>query len=879
MFAFLRLLHVPFWRRSPLGVLLPALGVALGVATIVAIDLAGASAVESFRATLQSLEGRATHRVVGPVVPDDLARRLSRVPGVEAAAPVVEKVALFVPAARGSGEDDGRESLRLLGLDPLAERAIRSLGVNEILRDGRGSGRKTENGRRLREFLGRPGALLVSGPFLDRHGLREGDRLGLVVGALRREAFVLARLPTEVGGLEVPDNLAVGDVSTVQELTGRFEGVDRVDLVIAGARHGARRGGGRAGPNRAGALVRVEALLPPGLTIEEPGGRAARLEGSLAAFRANIRALSYLALFVSFFLIYNSVLLSVLRRRPLIAVARCLGATRAQVMGGWLLEALLTALAGVVVGIGLGLVFAGPALERVSRTAADLYGAAGGGRLSIPPATFLEAAGLGLLFTLLSALPPAFEAAATPPAHTAARSGVERAARGRHGWARLVALPLLGVMAAALAWRTPSPVPGYVAAGCLALAAALLVPSGLDVALRALLSRRFGLPGGIARAAAASIRANMSRTGVAVAALTVALSMSVAMGALVDSFRRDLVSWIEGRVRADVYVTPLGMDADPEGATLPEGLEARLAALPEVTAVDAHRERPALAQGRDAFLASVEVPVLRGRAEWPLLDGGSAREFFDALEAGGAAISEPLHRKTGLARGDRIGVVLEGRVDSLTVAGVYRDFGSDQGTVLVDHRAFSRVRDLGPPRSLALYLQEGLDVEEALPRLLRAAGADLALQVRTNRELKSRALAVFERTFSITRGMELVGLSVAAIGILSALLAMLLERSRELATLRALGATRGQLAGLFLGESTLLAASAWLFAAVTGGALSWILFEVINVRSFGWAIGYRMPWAALGTALAASLLAAWAATLWPLWRLSRIPVADLLREE
>lgn len=878
MTPILRLLHWPFWKRSPLGVLLPALGVALGVAAIVAVDLAGASAVESFADTTRRLDGRTTDHVTGERVPDGLARRLAEVPGVEAAAPVVERMALVLPPRAWSGPGDelagvprgdlDGEPLRLLGIDPLAESDVRSLGVVQ-----------PDDARLLRGFMGRPGALAVSGAFLDRHGLEVGDSLDLVLGAYRRAAFVVSRLPEEVDGARVPEDLAVGDVATVQELAGAFHGVDRVDLVVAA-------------PGREAALASVRALLPTGTRLERPGAEAARLQRTLSAFRANVRALSYLALFVSFLLIYNSLLLSVLRRRPLIGVARCVGATRAQVLRGWLGEALVTGAVGVALGVGLGLLFAGPALREVSRTASDLYGATGATSLSIVPGTLFKAVVLGLSFTLLSALLPALEAAATPPAHTSSRSGVEMRARTRRRWGPLLALPLLGACGLALGWPASGAAPGYVAAICLALAAALLVPWAVDLMLAAFLSARIGRGWSLLRMAAANIRANMSRTGVALAALTIALSMAVAMGTLVGSFRTELERWIEGSVRGDVYVSPLGLEADRQGATLAPDLAERLGALPGVAEVATYRERPAVVLGRDTFLAAIDTEVARRRSNWSLLSGpsptgsrgtspgASSDAFFDVLERGEAGVSEALHRKTGVGPGDRIAVSLGAAPLGLTVAGVYRDYSTESGVVLVDRGALARRGvDLGPPRSVALYLRPGVDPATVVAAVRRIGGSELGLIVRTKEELRSRALTIFERTFAITRVLQMIGLAVAAIGILGALLAMLLERTRELATLRALGLTRAQLAALFLGESTLLAAFAWLFALVTGGLLAWILLSVINVRSFGWALDYRIPWSTWAGSLAASLAAGWAATLWPLRRLGRMDLVPLLRDE
>ncbi|HEY7530266.1 MAG TPA: FtsX-like permease family protein, partial [Gemmatimonadota bacterium] len=459
------------------------------------------------------------------------------------------------------------------------------------------------------------------------------------------------------------------------------------------------------------------------------------------------------------------------------------------------------------------------------------------------------------------------------------------------------AAPLLVLAAAAAAWPSPSAVPGYVAAAALALGTALVVPAALDLLLRLVLASGRGGPGGVLRLAAAGLRGSLSRTGVAVAALTVALAMSVAMGALVGSFRRELVRWIEGSVRADVYVSPAAFEADREGAALPAELQAALESRPEVAEVTSYRERPVRAravpgapssrvrrgEGRasrlETHLAAVDGRVLRRRTEWPVMGGVGRGAFFDALAAGAAGVSETLARRTGLARGDSVRVLLAGRTHVLPVAGVYREYGSEAGLLLVDRAAFAGTAALGPPRSLGVFLREGVDPARFTASLARTAGAGLELTVRTREELRDRALAVFERTFAITRALEVAALCVAAVGILGALLAILMERGRELAVLRALGATRRQLAGTFFVESTLLAALAWLFALAAGAALAWILIAVVNVRSFGWALPYRIPLGAWTAALVASLLASWAATLWPARRVARLPVSALLRDE
>jgi putative ABC transport system permease protein len=868
MIALLRLTHLPWWRRHPLQAALPVLGVALGVAAIVAVDLGSASTVSGFRATVQRLEGRATHQVLPArsAVHGELAWELSRVPGVVAAAPALEVLTLLLPAG---------EPLRLMGVDPFAEARVRALGLQQATSS-------VGEATLFRRFLAEPGALVVSAPLLRRAGLAAGDSLTLTVGARRQRAFVLAALPERVEGITVPDNLALCDVATAQELTGRAD-VTRLDLVLPER-------------DRDRIVASVRAALPAGVELAVAGGRVARLTSMLAALRTNLAALSYLALFVSLFLIYNSMLLAVLRRRAQIGVVRCLGATRREVWLAWMAEAGMIAVLGTALGIGLGLAGGGAALRGVARTASDLYGFVRVDALALPPSTFVKAALAGLVAAVLAAAFPAAEAARTTPAHTAKRSLIEQGfARARRRVA-VIALLLLVIAGVCLAWPGSGPGPGYAAAVALALAAAALAPGAAELILRGcahLLRARGGVIAGLA---VQNIRASMSRTGVALAALAVALSMSVAMGTMVGSFRRELQDWIADTVRADLYVSSATAELERLDAVLPSTLVDELRRHPEVRTIDTFRGRAAevwamdgahgaaaAAAANDAgwacLTAGVEVDVYQTRARPRVLDGPPAELFLARLRAGEAGITETLMRRLGTRAGDRLRVRAGGRETEVTVAGVYRDYSSDRGVVLMDRGPWEAAFGSREPSSVALYLAAGADPDSVLQRLQRDLGGRWALLLRSNRALREEALRVFDRTFAVTRALELIGVAVAAIGIASALLAMLLERRRELAVLRALGTTQRQMDALLLSESGLLAGLAWLFSLGIGSALAGILLRWINVRSFGWSLPFQLPLAGWMQNLGFALLAAGLATLLPLARARRQPPAVGLHEE
>lgn len=848
MIRLLRTVHFPYWRRSPLAVALPVLGVALGVAAIVGIDLGSRSTVSGVRSTFERLEGRATHQVVpaGGRLDPALAWELRESGAVEAAAPILETIAL------------AEEPLRLIGLDAFAEAGIRQLGLTESTTEG------SDRGVLLR-FLAEPGALVVSAPFLDRHDLEVGDEVVLRVGAYRRVGTILAALPRQVDGVDVPDNIALCDLAMAQEFLDRDDAT-RLDLVVPTE-------------NRTANLDRIRSLLPDGVRLARPGGRAAYVEGMLTALQTNLQALSYLALFVSLFLIYNAMLIAVLRRRPQIGLVRCLGATRREVLGAWLCEGLALGLLGTAAGLLLGTLGGRFTLGAFAQTAQDLYGAVHGSSLTLPAITYWKASIVGILASLLTAAFPAAEAASTPPAHTAYRGEVEGQARARSRRAPWFALPFGAVFLASVVWPSTDPALGYVAAVSLAICLALVTPALGDLVLAGLRPLLARVGGVIAGLAAENIRASLSRTGVALAALTVALSMSIAMGTMVSSFRTEMVDWIGQVIRADIYLSPATAEVDRVGARLPAELVDRLRNRPGVGFVDTYRGVEARVDGFDTFLAGVESDEHDRRTEPRIVEGPTAAILIDRMEAGQAAITEALMRRAGIHSGDEITVEADGQRFKLRVAGVYRDYASDRGTILVFRERFEELLGARDPNSVALYLEPGIDPDAEVEALKAELSRDYALLIRGERGLREQAVVVFDRTFAVANGLQGIGIAVASIGILAALLAILLERRRELATLRALGLRHDQIGRLLVIESGLLATLAWVFALAGGGTLAWVLLRIINVRSFGWSLPIEIPFAGLAVHLGLAWVAALLATVVP-WVVSRrMSIAAGLREE
>jgi putative ABC transport system permease protein len=216
---------------------------------------------------------------------------------------------------------------------------------------------------------------------------------------------------------------------------------------------------------------------------------------------------------------------------------------------------------------------------------------------------------------------------------------------------------------------------------------------------------------------------------------------------------------------------------------------------------------------------------------------------------------------------------------SFPIAGIYADYASTRGTVRMSRDVYQNVWQDDKVNGLALFAVPGADVD-AITADLRAQLANFpAIQVNPSAVLRQDAFAVFDRTFAITAAMQLITTIVAFIGVLSSLLALQLEKAREIGILRALGLNLAEMRQLTLWETGLLGASAGLLALPTGYILAWILIFVINQRSFGWTLQMQVPPGPFAAAFLLAVGAALLAALYPIWRLSHMQAAEALRGE
>jgi len=837
--------------RAKLRTALTMVGIALGVALYVAIRLCNESVSASFRDTMSALSGATTLEVIGGQdgVDESVYATVADTPGVVAAAPVIQRTVAL--------EEDPTVSLTIVGVDPFSETAFRT---SEL--DG-------EPNDLPEPFLLDPTAVLLTRSFAQTHGLAVGETLR-VVDADRVVSLTVAgllapgRLARAWGG-----SIALMDIAAAQWTLGRLGTLDRIDILTD--------------PDAVDVVrAALQGRLSASVTLQRPERRLAHAERVVRSFQVNLTALSGIALLVGLFLIYNTMTYALLRRRAEIGLLRAIGVTRRRLLALLTAESLAFGAVGGLVGVPLGALLARAALGTVSRTVEALYQGAPAQTIALTPALAAEGLALGCVVAVVAAMIPIREALRTVPREVLHAGWVERHRQLRAG---PLAVTGLGWFALA-AWAAQAgpvdgiPLFGYAAALFVVLGGACLAPlAGLALA-RVVDPLALRLRWVEARIAGGTLASTPGRTAVAAGALMTALAMMVSVIVMVGSFRRTVERWIADTISADVFVTPAARAAVGPSVHFSDGsIVTALQAVPGVAAVDPYRQIPVHYEGRPILVSARDLTLVAQRST-VFFERGDPREILRQLASGaGVAVSEVLARTHGLRAGGTITLPTPTGPATFPIVGVFFDYATDGGRVLMDRSVFvSHWNDSGV-NAAAVYLDADGDIEAIQAAMAQSLAPSHRVTMTTNRDLKREVLDVFDQTFAITRALDLVALAVAMLGVANTVLAIVLERRREIGVLRALGTTRRQIGRIVACEAALIGLVGTALGVATGFGVSLILIRVVNVQSFGWTIGFWWEptevMAAAGLAFAAALAAGWL----PARYAARSPLVEVLTDE
>ena len=841
-----------YLRLHPLLGLLNILSVALGVAVYLATQIANQSANRAFAASVDLVAGKADLEITAPTghVPETILPQVAAVRGVAAATPIVEG---FV-----SLPDFGRDYLEVVGIDVFTNAPFRTFDPSNF----------DAGGFDIQRWLGRPGAIAVSEEFVTEHHLKHGDKIRTRVGGSDHDleiGFLLRKDET------FDPHFAAMDIGWAQELLGRRGELSSIQLKLENPRE------------RDSVIAALRPILSRDARVAPPARRTEEVEKILSGFQLNLALTSLVSLFVGMFLIYNTVSASVVRRQHEIGILRSLGATRREIRMLFLGEAIVLGSLGALLGLLGGLALARVLTKAVASTISSLYVLVSVRELALPPWIFLVAWGTGIISVVLSAWFPAQQAAKQDPVvalHGGSR--IERSVLPSLGW--LIGGLACVVAAALFSWLALVTGPRW-----LSFAAAFFVLAGFSLLVPRIIFRFSAAAGKIFSArrgrghktrmetelAAANLRRALLRNSVTVAALAIAVAMTVGVSVMVFSFRKTVEIWINETLLADLFITPAANEGFSDSAFFPPEAFEFLANHPALETADTFRAVEVPMGESD-----VAVAVTTGkRREFQFVQGERAELMRRFHEETCVFVSESFARRHRVHENDAIELTTPDGPRRFPVAAIFYDYTRDQGIVYMSAANFARFWHDDRFQSVAIYLRKDHRWDEVTVPFRSRFSQSRQFAIFSNQALRRRVFEIFDQTFAVTYVLLAISIVVAVTGIFLSLTILIAERGRELAILRAVGASAAQIRRLLLTETAMLGLLAAVIGVVCGLCLAVVLTGVINRVFFGWTIHLAFPWTSLALTPIWILAAAIIAGIVPAWRASRMALADNLRDE
>jgi len=839
---FFRLIVRPVLRERARS-LLVVFAVALGVSVVLAIDLAGNAAAGSFRSSMETLAGDNDLEVTAAGgVPEQVVGQLATLPYALRVTPRIEDHATVSSTG---------ETVPLIGIDAIAEANRQQIGSREISED-------PDSFRHIND----PSAIWTT----RRLGHRLGETIALLINDQKRDYVVRGFVPEPAEGSE---DVVLMDLAAAQNATQKLGRVDRILLKL---------------PDNPGLDVWQQSLrdiLPSGVALNPQGSQTAANRRMLSAFRWNLRILSYIALLVGAFLIYNTISVSVVRRRADIGTVRALGGSRRTVLVAFLAEAAMFGLAGALIALPMGRLMATGAVRLLATTVNALYISSRPGALNLSVESVILAFLVGVGVAVMSALAPAREASLVSPTEAMARGLREYTIRVER--TRDAGIALVLAAAGALAGRLPAiggkPIFGYLSALLLIGASALSIPALVYwiTSIASTTLRKF--MGVEALLASRSLAGSLRRTSVLVGALSTAIAMMTSVGIMVGSFRQTVIAWMESQLPADLYLRPAGDPSVDRHPTLSLELTDRIAKLPGVESVSRFRAYEIEYQGLPVTLGSADTGESRYYRSSGFLSGRPAPQVLQELLSSDAAIvSEPFANKHHVNAGDFVTLPLGKKLVKFRIVDVFYDYANERGYVIVDRSTMLRYLPDPAASNLAVYLAASADLETVRDEI-RQAAANREVLIFSNRDIRREAIRIFDQTFAITYALEAVAVLVAVMGIAGALVSIVIDRRREFGLLRFLGAAASQVRKLILVEAGLIGLLANIAGLTLGALLSLVLIFVINKQSFGWTIQFHWPVKVLLAAISLVYVATILAGIYPARIAQRLNPIEVVHEE
>jgi putative ABC transport system permease protein len=857
-----RLLVFRSIRARPLRLLLSTFGIVLGVAAILAIGITNQTALDSVTQLFANTSGKSNLIITSAEVEsggfsENVLMKVKDLPEIARAVPSLQVQTLLATESTPTeislsffGMESG--GLLLYGIDPVTDPEVRVYKLVE--------GEFLSSGYNANEIV------LVS-TFAEENNLEVGDWAEIVAETGVEKLRVVGLMDRDGAGQLNNGAFGVFPLEVAQKLYYRTDEIDQIDLMVLPELNN------KDGIDRV--LQLVQSIVGESYSVGYPASQGQRMTQMLSNYQIGLNFMSGIALFVGAFLIFNSFSMTVVERTREFGMLRTVGMTRNQVTIQVLLEAAMLGLIGSGLGVAVGIMMA-RGLTRLM----EIMLAQDMNRVDIPQDMVILGATIGVVVAVIAAVIPAYSAGRVSPLEALQVRG-----RGREGCImRLGWIPGLLLLILSIAILIINPFPydvqfrmGSMVVFSLFIGGTLTIPISVSIWHRVLgpiLGLFFGRSG---RLGSSNIQRSRLRTTLTVAALMIGVAMIVVVWAMTGSFKGDLVDWLEGYLAGDLYVTsslPMGKDVWKRLEAV-EGIDVATPA----SYLEVKWQKP---NGEEETLTFMAVdPGSYSRVTTFLFEQveTTAQAALDRFAAGDAVyISSVIAEQSGLRPGDKIVLRTKTGEVPFHIAGVVVDY-FNEGLVLrgswQDMVRYFREKDA---TAFMLKVAPGYSADQVRNTIDDLYGKRYRLVVESNQSMLERIDTLMQQAFSMFDVLSIIAMAVGLFGIANTLTMNVIERTRELGMLRAIGMNRFQMIRMVLAEAALM--------GMIGGVLG-VLFGVILARIFmmamtamsGYQLEFSLPPERILIGILIAVVVSQLAAFLPAMRAARLRILSAIQYE
>ncbi len=681
--------------------------------------------------------------------------------------------------------------------------------------------------------------VLVSARFSERYSLKKGD-------AMRAFLYDKDSVLKVVGILDnsfLPANTVIMDIGNFQEYLGKTGHLSRIDLATDEQTIDGLRG-----------------RLPPHLGVEAKDDLFRNRASLVMSFRHNLQFVSLIAILVGIFLLYNTVFISVAKRRTEIGILRGLGAGRKTVVLLFASQGFVFGMIGSVLGLLIGQLAAYFSVIAVEKTISTLYSSVTISDYLLTKRDIFVALILGGFVSLAASIVPSYEASKIRP-HETSREGSFEGRYRRYQTSVALAgifLLILGLASAYMDYRDPPfPFPLFAYAGILFIIGGftLISPYYLTVMLKILRSPTEYLSRSIGTLTIGDMNGNTQRFSLALMSVAISSSLIISLLIVIFSLRGSLEAWINRNITADIYIKPASCKANYCFYPLSGEIIGMVEGFPDVVAVDRFRGLHLDVFGKKVIAGFADVGVKRQYLH-RMYDDRRYEKILQEMEGDEpvAGISEFLSLRYGLKIDDKIELDSpSGRV-AFRINDVSSSYSTTSGYIYIHRKWLKTYWGLDDATQVSIYVRDAAYIDRVIAELKGRLLPFYSLEIMNNRELRDRIMDIFNKSFAITYAIEFIAIMVSLIGVVTTLLSLVIERKREISILRYLGTNWGQIRQNLVLSATITGLAGIILGVLLGVLMSLILINVVNRISFGWEIHFSIPFVLLTGVLVVVLL-------------------------